>query len=95
MYKGERPTLSDVPAAITYGQTYSINVSSDVTRVVMMSAPSPTHGFDANQRQIPLQYAEGKITINATSSLAPRGYYRLFAINANGAVSTAKWTQLK
>jgi hypothetical protein len=60
----------------------------------MMSAPSPTHGFDANQRQIPLQYADGKITINATSSLAPRDYYRLFVINDKGAVSTAKWTKL-
>lgn len=63
--------------------------------MVMMSAPSPTHGFDANQRQIPLQYADGKITINATSSLAPRGYYRLFVINDKGGVSTAKWTKLK
>ena len=95
MFKGQRPTLSGVPSEITYGQTYPINVSSDVTRVVMMTAPSPTHGFDANQRDIPLQYADGKITINATSSLAPRGYYRLFAINANGAISTAKWTRVK
>jgi hypothetical protein len=95
MFKADRPTLSEVPDEITYGQTYSINASSNVTRVVMMSAPSPTHGFDANQRQIPLQYADGKITINATSSLAPRGYYRLFAINADGAISTAKWTKLK
>jgi hypothetical protein len=95
MFKGQRPTLSGVPSEITYGQTYPINVSSDVTRVVMMTAPSPTHGFDANQREIPLQYADGKITINATSSLAPRGHYRLFAINANGAISTAKWTRVK
>ena len=86
--------MSGLPAEITYGQTYSINVSSDVTKVIMMSPASPTHGFDANQREIPLQYADGKITINATTSLAPRGYYRLFAINANGAVSTAKWTRL-
>jgi Domain of unknown function (DUF1929) len=93
--RAKRPTLSDVPDEITYGQTYSINVSSDVTRVVMMSAPSPTHGFDANQRQIPLEYADGKITINATSSLAPRGHYRLFVINDKGVVSTAKWTKLK
>jgi hypothetical protein len=95
MFKGQRPTLGGVPSEITYGQTYPISVSSDVTRVVMMTAPSPTHGFDANQREIPLQYADGKVTINATSSLAPRGYYRLFAINANGAISTAKWTQVK
>lgn len=90
----KRPTLSGVDAEISYGQTYSIDVSSDVTKVIMMSAPSPTHGFDANQREIPLQYASGKITINATSSLAPRGYYRLFAINADGAISMAKWTHL-
>jgi Domain of unknown function (DUF1929) len=90
----KRPTLSGVDAEISYGQTYSIDVSSDVTKVIMMSAPSPTHGFDANQREIPLQYAGGKITINATSSLAPRGYYRLFAINADGAISMAKWTHL-
>jgi hypothetical protein len=61
----------------------------------MVSAPLPTHGFDANQRQIPLQYADRKMTINATSSLAPRGYCRLFVINDEGAVSTAKWTKLK
>lgn len=42
----------------------------------------------------PAAVGDGKITINATSSLAPRGYYRLFAISANGAVSTAKWTKL-
>jgi Domain of unknown function (DUF1929) len=94
MFKGNRPTLSGVEKEITYGQTYSIDVSSDVTKVIMMSPASPTHGFDANQREIPLQYADGKITINATTSLAPRGYYRLFAINSKGAVSTAKWTHL-
>ncbi len=95
LFKGKRPTLSGVPTLINYGKTYSINVSSDVRRVVMMTAPSPTHGFDANQREVPLAYSNGKITINATSSLAPRGYYRLFAINANGAISIAKWTKLK
>jgi len=95
MFNGERPTIGGLPSEITYGQTYSINVSSDVTRVIMMSPASPTHSFDANQREIPLKYADGKITINATSSLAPRGYYRLFAINANGAISTAKWISLR
>jgi hypothetical protein len=95
LFKGPRPTISDVPTEIKYGQTYSINVSSDVTKVIMMTPPSPTHSYDTNQREIPLQYADGKITINATSSLAPRGYYRLFALNADGAVSTAKWTKLK
>ena len=94
LFKGPRPSLSGVPDEITYGQTYSINASSDVTKVIMMSPASPTHSFDANQREVPLQYADGKITINATSSLAPRGYYRLFAINANGAVSVAKWTRV-
>jgi Domain of unknown function (DUF1929) len=94
MFKGKRPTISGVPSEITYGQTYSIDVSSDVTKVIMMSPASPTHSFDANQREVPLKYADGKITINATSSLAPRGYYRLFAINADGAISTAKWTRL-
>ena len=63
--------------------------------MIMMRPASPTHSFDANQRQVPLQYADGKITINATSALAPRGYYRLFAINADGAISIAKWTRLK
>jgi Domain of unknown function (DUF1929) len=94
MFKTPRPTIGGLPSEITYGETYPIDVSSDVTKVVMMSPASPTHSFDANQREIPLQYADGKITINATSSLAPRGYYRLFAISANGAVSTAKWTKL-
>jgi Domain of unknown function (DUF1929) len=95
LFKGPRPNLSGVPSEIAYGQTYSIDVSSDVTKVIMMSPASPTHSIDVNQREIPLQYADGKITINATSSLAPRGYYRLFAINSKGAISMAKWTKLK
>jgi hypothetical protein len=94
LFNGPRPSLGGVPGEISYGQTYSINVSSDVTRVIMMTPPSPTHGFDGNQREIPLQYADGKITINATSGLAPRGYYRLFAINSKGAISMATWTKL-
>jgi hypothetical protein len=81
LFKGKRPTLAGVKSEITYKQTYSITVSSDVKSVVMMSPASPTHSFDVNQREIPLQYANGKITINATPSLAPPGYYRLFAIN--------------
>src|SRR4029453_749580 len=93
MFKN-KPTLSEVPAKIEYGKTYAIKGSSDVTRVVMMTAPSPTHGFDANQREVPLEYANGNIPINAPPSLAPRGYYRLFAINADGGVSSAKWTRL-
>jgi hypothetical protein len=95
MFKGTRPTLGGVASEITYKQTYSINVSSNVKQVIMMSPASPTHSFDVNQREIPLQYANGKITINATPSLAPPGYYRLFAINDKGAISTAKWTRLK
>ena len=95
MFKPNQPTLGDLPKEITYGETVPIKVSSDVTRVVMMTAPSPTHSYDTNQREVPLEYADGKITINATSSLAPRGYYRLFAINADGAISHAKWTKLK
>ncbi len=73
----ERPTLSGVPAKISYSETHPINVSSDVTKVIMMSPASPTHSFDANQREIQLQYADGKITVNVTPSVAPRGYYRL------------------
>ena len=95
MFKPNQPTLGDLPKEITYGETVPIKVSSDVTRVVMMTSPSPTHSYDTNQREVPLEYADGKITINATSSLAPRGYYRLFAINADGAISHAKWTKLK
>ena len=76
LFKRARPTLDGLPSLITYGQTYSISVSRDATRVVMMSAPSPTRGLGANQRYIPLQYSNGKITINATEMLAPRGHYR-------------------
>ncbi len=32
LFKGPRPDLNEVPGTITYGQTYSINASSDVTK---------------------------------------------------------------
>ena len=95
LFRGARPTISAAPATMTYGQTYTLNVSSDVTRVSIMTASSPTHGTDANQKQIILPVVNGKITLNFDYYQFGRSIVRIFALNSNDVPSMAVWSKIE
>lgn len=101
---GPRPTMSNVPATVHYGTTFSINSpqAQDITKVRLIRPGSATHSFDMDQRSMELnstyQASTGKrrITAPANEQEAPRGYYMLFiATGPNGSTpSEATWIKL-
>jgi hypothetical protein len=94
LFKGNRPTLTTVPAKMSFRGTYTLGVSPDVTKVTLVTAPSPTHSVDANQKQVTLPVVNGKVTLNFNSLQFGRSYVRIYALNDQGVPSVAKWSQV-
>jgi hypothetical protein len=60
-----------------------------------------THGFDQNQRYVPLTFTPGNfptsrltVTAPSDSSQAPPGDYMLFLVNKKGVPSIARWVRM-
>jgi hypothetical protein len=66
--------------------------------VTFIRLAANTHNYDMNQRYLELSFAgsSGALTVQApaTPNLAPPGYYMLFIVDGNGAVSTAQMVWL-
>ncbi len=100
LFRGARPQISSAPAEITYGQTFTIDTSTDATKAVLVAPAAVTHANDMSQRVVPLTSTvgpAGRMTITAPGApaLAPPTYYMLFVLNANGVPSVAKFLRLK
>jgi hypothetical protein len=100
LFKGARPSMSGVPAAIAYGQQFSVQSpdASGIAKVTLIRLPSVTHAFDQNQRLNALQFTKGTGTVDMTApanaNLAPPGHYMLFIVNGNGVPSIGSILQL-
>jgi hypothetical protein len=97
LFKGTRPTFTQVPAQVRYGGSYPVAATtpgSTFTRVTVTTPPSPTHSVEPNQRYLSLPVVNGRITVPSAPSLLPPGKYRLWAVNARGVPSVASWVTL-
>ncbi len=94
-----RPVVTDAPRAVPYGARVPISVSgpSAVAKVVLMRPGATTHAVDMEQRSVELA-RRGEDGVVLTSppdpSVAPPGWYMLFALDARGVPSVARWIQL-
>jgi hypothetical protein len=101
-----RPLFSP-PESVSYGGTF--NVCMDVNfpaampflqSICLIKAPASTHGFNADQRYVPLsfQYSCSRHTVVVdepnNSSVAPPGDYMLFVIKSDGTPSIASWLRV-
>jgi hypothetical protein len=87
-YVGQsRPTLSGVPAATTYGATFTATVDRAIERVALIRSGTITHGFNSDQRYIGLEFEQDgdELTITAppNGNIAPPGPYMLWVIDAD------------
>ncbi len=101
-----RPQINDAPSEIRWGQTFTVCVAdtADIRGACLIRPGAVTHGFDQNQRYVPLQIAGHAgspkrlfLTAPANAFAAPPGYYLLFLTgSADGAdvPSIAKWVRL-
>jgi hypothetical protein len=101
----QRPTILAAPPAAGWGESLMVSVT-DTTgiRAVCLIRPGVvTHGFDQNQRFVPLSFtalgspARLSIITPATPDEAPPGYYLLFVVGSSEGAevpSIARWIRL-
>ena len=101
LFRGSRPTISQAPTQISYGQNFFVATpdAASITSAVLIRTGSVTHFFDMNTRFVPsaFQQTTGGLTITApaNANLAAPGYYMLFLVNSNGVPSIAPIVQLQ
>lgn len=90
----------------SWGETFSLCVSNalDIEKVAMIRPASTTHGFDQNQRYVPLSFTKAYnpdrvvVTSPVSSAHAPPGDYMLFIIgsaDSDSVPSVAKWIRIE
>ncbi|MEV7991681.1 galactose oxidase-like domain-containing protein [Streptomyces sp. NPDC086077] len=99
LLNGERPSITSViDTQWTYGDTQRITVDRPIAKAELIRPAAVTHSSDPNQRfvDLPLSVDGDNIDLNVTSNpnMAPPGWYMLFAVDANGVPSVAKWVHL-
>ncbi|MFJ9864404.1 galactose oxidase-like domain-containing protein [Streptomyces sp. NPDC101165] len=100
LYKGTRPTITSViNQEWKYGDTQRITVDRPIAKAELIRPAAVTHSSDPNQRfvDLPLSVDGNNVDLNVTSNpnLAPPGWYMLFAVDANGVPSVARWVHLQ
>ncbi|WP_347107526.1 galactose oxidase-like domain-containing protein [Paenarthrobacter sp. S56] len=100
LFKGPRPSLSNVPASAQYG-TSAFVATPDAARIQSVSlikTGSATHAFDQNARALKLTFSQASGGLNVqmpvNGNYAPPGYYLLSIVDGNGVPSTAATVKL-
>jgi len=85
-----RPTITGAPAYMQYGQQYVItfnrNGGPQATKACLIRLAAVTHGFDQEQRRVPLTVSgnvinQMTVTAPLNGNIAPPGFYMLFILN--------------
>ncbi len=101
LFKGDRPVITAAPAAVGYGETFTLGVDQPaaVDRVTWLRLGSVTHSLDMNQRfnELGVQVVGGlvRVTAPAGPGECPPGHYLMFVISAAGVPSVAAVVQVR
>ncbi|PYJ30926.1 MAG: hypothetical protein DME90_01150 [Verrucomicrobia bacterium] len=107
LFKGARPTISNAPPTVGFGQQFTIGTpdATSIVKVTMVKPMAVTHQTESNQRVIELFFLHDHVHPNnliATApdggsphAFAPKGYYMLFILNKDGVPSMARWIRLQ
>lgn len=95
LFRGPRPVITSAPAELALGDPFPIGVAGpDIARVTLVRLASVTHGFDENQRFVPLPFTAHGTTLQAGVPAEPGicvpGHYLLFVLTAAGVPSVAR-----
>lgn len=91
LFDGTRPVITNAPNTINYGADFEVSYAgvdlvTNIDSVVLISLPSVTHCFDANQKYVILDFESfgGAGTLNvhppANANIAQPGPYMLFLL---------------
>ena len=96
LLRGPRPTITDAPAEVNYGQQFRVLTpdAAAITHVSLIRLGAVTHAFDENQRFQRLSFTADAtgltVTAPSSSNRTPPGHYMLFILNGNDVPSVAK-----
>ena len=104
LFRGSRPTISNVPAEVDHGKTFTLETpdANSIKKVILVRPGAATHHTDTEQRVVPLEFTQDgtnelKVTMpngNHPHYIAIRGYYMLFILNKKDVPSIAKFILL-
>lgn len=100
LFRGARPSITDAPGAVGYGQAFFVATpdAGQIVRATLVRPSSVTHSFDQNQRFVELSLVKvaGGLELAAPESgnLAPPGMYMLFIVNSAGVPSVSRFVRL-
>jgi len=95
LFKGPRPTITSAPTQLTRNATFTVQTpdAARIAKVALIAIGNMTHGFNMNQRYLPLSFTAGDgtltVTAPANANLAPPGVYMLFLVDSLGVPSVA------
>jgi hypothetical protein len=100
LFKGSRPTISDAPSSVSYGETFKVQSpdAEDIAQVTWVRLGATTHAFDQNQRFNRLEFSGSSslsVTAPANANVAPPGHYMLFILNKAGVPSKARIVRIE
>jgi hypothetical protein len=101
LFKGARPTISNVPATVGYGSDFQLDTPNigQVAKVRLIKLGSVTHAFDQDGRALTLSFTSSiggvSVTAPANANLAPPGYYMIFILNRNGVPSDGQMVKVQ
>jgi hypothetical protein len=91
-----QPTIVSAPSALTYGSEFAVGAllpeGKELETACLIKLASTTHGFDQNQRYVPLKKVVGTSQFIAPShaNIAPPGHYLLFVLYNAGTEQNPK-----
>lgn len=100
LFRGPRPVITSAPAAVDYGETFDVTVSTahGIGKVTWIRLPSVTHAFDQSQRINILGFVKDsdplKVTAPERPEVCPPGHYMLFVLNEAAVPSEAAIVQI-
>jgi hypothetical protein len=97
LFRGARPTITDAPAEVAWGQQFTVSTPDTITRAVLVRPAATTHALDMNQRHVDLKFTSAPGAITATAPVggsAPAGWYMLFLLNGDGVPSVARFVKV-
>lgn len=96
LFNGPRPTITAVPDAFDYRDTFTIDTpdAASIAKVTLVRLGSTTHTVNMDQRfnQLAFTASQGQLQVTSPQSAtyAPPGYYMLSVLNADGVPSVSK-----
>lgn len=100
LFRGPRPQLTGGPSTVERGKqaTFTVAAGNQISRLRLIHPGAYTHVTDVEQRSVAVSFHQVgdalQVTVPRGAGLLPSGWYVLFADNAKGVPSVAKWVKV-